>query len=148
VGVHVGGIRAPFYVQGRYAFGLSERLIGRRRRRSNIDAEVGWFVKPTLRVFAFELGQISHGGLEIRPGLAGLTGDEILNHDRFGRANILDLGGGIGLALGRSVNLTCGALRTVAGENVHAAQYALSVGASWSFGEPSGASHHSTASSP
>jgi hypothetical protein len=145
VGVHVGGVRAPFYVQGRYAFGLSERLGGRRRRRSNVDTELGWFVKPKLRLFAFELGQISHGGIEIRPGLAGLTGDDILNHDRFGRANILDVGGGVGVALARSMDLTCGALRTVAGENVHAARYAFSVGASWSFGGPSGASHHSAA---
>lgn len=145
VGVHVGGVRAPFYVQGRYAYGISERLIGRRRHRSNIDAEVGWFIKPTVRVFAFQLGQITHGGLEIRPGLAGLTAEEIPHHDRLARANIVDVGGGVGVALTRSMDLTCGALRTVAGENIHPAQYAFSVGVSWSFGEPSATTHHSAA---
>jgi len=141
----VGGVRAPFYVRGRYAYGISERLIGRRRHRSNIDAEVGWFVTPAVRVFAFQLGQIGHGGLEIRPGLAGLVGEEILHHDRLSRANILDLGGGVGVAVTRSLDLTCAVLKTVAGENIHPAHYAWSVGASWSFGMPSGTGHHSAA---
>jgi hypothetical protein len=134
VGAYVGAVRTPFYIQGRYSYGLSERMIGRRRSRSNIDTEVGWFIKPTIRVFAFQLGQISHGGLEVFPGFPNLAPEEILHHDPLGRANIMDIGGGVAVALTPSMDVVCGALTTVAGANTHAVQYGLTVGASWTFG--------------
>ena len=134
VGAYVGAVRAPLYVQGRYSYGLSERVIGRRRSRSNIDTEVGWFIKPSIRVFAFQLGQISHGGLEIFPGFPNLTSEEVLHHDPLGRANILDVGGGVAVGLTPSMDLLCGAVTTIAGANTHAVQYGLTVGASWTFG--------------
>jgi hypothetical protein len=47
------------YLQGRYSHGILERVIGRRRERRNVDAEVGWFVTPDVRLSAFGIGQVS-----------------------------------------------------------------------------------------
>ncbi|HEU4457139.1 MAG TPA: hypothetical protein VFR81_28985 [Longimicrobium sp.] len=146
LGASIGFVRPRFYLQGRYAYGVSQRVIGRRRNRSTVDAEAGFFLGPRVRVFAFELGQVTHGGLEIRPGLAGLTAQELPHHDRLGRANILDVGGGAAVAVAPSMDVVVSALRNVGGDNIHAAQYALTVGASWGFGRPSGAGHHAPAS--
>jgi hypothetical protein len=139
-GVNVGVLRSPFYAQARYAFGVSERLIGRRRVRSNLDAEVGWFVRPRVRVFAFELAQRTHGGLEILRGLRGLTPEELPHHDRFARANPLDVGGGIAFELSPSTEVAASALTNIGGVNIHASQYAFTAGVSWSFGGRTG--HH------
>jgi hypothetical protein len=137
-GVNFGAIRSTLYVQGRYAYGVSERVIGRRRTRSNLDAELGWFATPRVRVFAFGLGQLTHDGLEIRTGLRGLTTEELPHHDRLARANLIDIGAGLALAITSSTEITASALTNVAGVNIHAAHYALTVGASWSFGAPPG----------
>lgn len=136
LGLYAGTVRAPFYVQGRYSFGVFDRVIGRRRNRSNIDAEVGWLVSPRLRVFAFELGQISHGGIELVRDLfpRNLTAEEFHHHDQLARANILDVGGGAALALTPSMSVVGSVLRTVTGVNTHADTYGLSVAASWTFG--------------
>lgn len=143
VGAYVGAARARFYVQGRYSYAVPERVVGRRRTRSNIDAEVGWLARPRVRVFAFQLRQISHDGLEISPGFPGLTDEEKHHHDQLGRASTVEVGGGVAVALTPSMDLVCGALTTLTGANTHTAQYALTVGASWSFGRSSGTSHHS-----
>jgi len=143
VGAYVGAARARFYVQGRYSYAVPERVVGRRRTRSNIDAEVGWLARPRIRVFAFQLRQISHDGVEIHPGFRGLTDEERHHHDQLGRSRTVDVGGGVAVALTPSMDLVCGALTTLTGANTHAAQYALTVGASWSFGRSSVTSHHS-----
>lgn len=139
-GVNLGILRSPFYAQARYSFGVSQRVIGRRRVRSNLDAELGWFVRPRVRVFAFELGQRSHGGLEILTGLRGLTPEELPHHDRFARANPLDVGGGVAVTLSPSTEVSVSALTNVGGVNIHASQYAFTAGVSWSFGGRPG--HH------
>lgn len=143
VGAYVGAARARFYVQGRYSYAVPERVVGWRRTRSNIDAEVGWLARPRIRVFAFQLRQISHDGLEIFPGFRGLTDEEKHHHDQLARASTVEVGGGVAVALTPSMDLVGGALTTLTGANTHAAQYALTVGASWSFGRSTGTSHHS-----
>lgn len=144
VGAYLGAARARFYVQGRYSFAVPERVVGRRRTRSNIDAEVGWLASPRVRVFAFQLRQISHDGVELSPGFPGLTDEEKHHHDQLGRVRSVEAGGGVAVALTPSMDLVCGALTTLGGANTHAAQYALTVGASWSFGRRSSGHHVAT----
>ena len=133
VGVAAGLARSSLYVQGRYAFGQFEQVLDVRRRRSSIDTEVGWFATPRLRLFAFETGQISHGGIDILPGFVGLTSEQIEHHDQIGRANILDVGVGTSLGVTPTVDVLCAVLRTVAGANAHATKYGVTVGVSISF---------------
>lgn len=140
LGTHVGVLRGPFAIQGRYAFGFYERVIGRRRNRSVIDAEAGWLATRRLRLSVFQTTQISHGGVE-------LSLDEVLNrtisrhdwwpyHDPLARANTFNLGGALSMRLTPSVSLHGSLLRTVAGRNTHAAKYGITAGTTWAFGTP------------
>lgn len=146
-GAYAGVARERFYVQGRYSYGVFERVIGLRRTRSNIDTEAGWFVHPRLRVFAMQLGQISHSGIEIFPGFVGLNPEEIHHHDQVGRANILDIGGGVSVALTPTLGLTGSVVRTRSGSNTHMFDYAVTIGASWSLTRRSHSTHGSASQS-
>ena len=141
-GAYVGAAFSRFYVQGRYSYAVPERVLGRRRTRSNVDAEVGWVAAPRIRVFAFQMIHASHDGVEILPRFVGLSADEIHHHDQLGRSRMLDIGGGIAVAITPSMDGMCSASKTLSGANTHAVQYALTVGASWRFGRRSAAGHH------
>lgn len=122
------------FLQGRYSYGFAERIFDISHNRSNLDLEVGYFVKPEFRVFALGSGQLTHGGVDLN-GNSLLTLGPILypHHDRIARDNILNVGAGAAYDLTDSFGVYGSVIRTVAGRNVHALQYGLTVGASWSF---------------
>ena len=135
VGTYAGMVRAPVYFHVRYSYGRLERVLGRGRARSNIDAEMGWFISPRWRVFGFEAGQVSHGGLECVRGACPQTWtqDEFHHHDQLQRTNLLDVGGGVALAITGTVELAGGIRSTVSARNAHADRYAATFGVSWNF---------------
>ena len=140
LGAHAGVLRGPFAIHGRYAFGFYERVIGRRRNRSVIDAEVGWLASSRIRLALFQATQISHGGVD-------LPLNEVLDrtiarhdwwphHDQIARANTFNVGGGLSVRLTPSVSLHASLLRTLTGRNTHATKYGLTAGSTWAFGTP------------
>jgi hypothetical protein len=122
------------FVQARYSYGFTERLLGIHHDRSNIDAELGYFLTPRLRVLALTSGQITHGGLELYPGFRGLTQQEYPHHDQLARADILDMGGGVQFSVGGGTEMFTSIVTTVFGENGHALSHSVTFGVSRSFG--------------
>jgi hypothetical protein len=121
------------FVQGRYAYGIAEKVVDISHNRSNADLEVGYFVTPKLRLLALGTGQLTHGGIDMVPNARTVLGPLFQYHDQISRINFLDVGGGVSFALTDRVDLFGSLLRTVAARNGHALDHALSLGLSWSF---------------
>lgn len=140
LGTYAGVQRGPLSLQGRLSYGIYERVAGRRRKRTALDAEIAWLATRNVRLSAFQAAQFSHGG-------ENLLLEEILNrtisahdwwphHDQIGRANTYNVGGGISLQITPAVAVHGSLLTTIAGKNTHAVQYGLTVGTTWGFGGP------------
>jgi hypothetical protein len=124
------------FVQGRCSYGFAERIVDISHNRSNLDLEAGYFITDDLRMFALGAAQLTHGGVDLFGGAKTL---EILgplkypHHDQIARENFLNVGVGAGYSLTPSMDVFGSVIHTVAGRNMHALQYSLTVGASWSF---------------
>jgi hypothetical protein len=140
IGTYGGVQRGSLSLQGRLAYGIYERVVGFRRTRTNLDAEIGWLATRTVRVSAFQTVQVSHGGVE-------LPWQEVLDktiaahdwwphHDQIGRANTFNLGGGMSVQIAPAIAVHGSLLTTLAGRNTHAVKYGLMLGTSWAFGGP------------
>jgi hypothetical protein len=140
LGTYVGGLRGPFSFHGRLSFGIYEQVAGRRRNRSNIDADIGWMPGRRVRLSIFQTVQVSHGGvhLHLEDVLNGTMAnhDWWLHHDQLGRANLANVGSGASVRLTPAVTVHGSVQTTVAGKNAHAAKYAFTFGATWGFGTP------------
>ena len=139
VGVYAARLLDPWlpraFVQGRFAHGFIESVQGISRRRSVLTLEGGYFVRPTFRVFGIISGQITHGGVDtIVSPRAELPLQLFIDHDRFGRENMLNVAAGLSHTLKQSIDVFATISRTMTGINTHAQDYAVSVGASFSFG--------------
>ena len=139
VGAYVGRIvpvgRRPAFVQARYAYGFLEEIVGIERSRSSLDVEVGYFFSPRVRAFVLGAGQKTHGGVDLPDaGWRAMPDYQQEHHDRIGRIDIFDVGGGVQMSLTRSVEVFGSFMTTLAGENAHSLARGVTVGASWSFG--------------
>lgn len=139
VGTSFGRRLDPFlpqaYFQGRYSYAFIERLedvVNNTHNRSNLNLELGYFVTPTLQLFALGLGQKTHGGIDFIPGKKWNVVD-LHHHDQISRADSLDVGGGVAFAVGPAVDVFASWLTTVAGQNGHAMNRGLSFGMTVSF---------------
>ena len=128
-------ITRGLFVQGRYAFGFSERALDIRPNHSYADVEVGYFVSRSVRLFGLGAGQLTHDGIDLPPpGLALLlTPEQRQHHDQIGRDNSLNIGTGAAIELTDSVGLFGSFLKQVAGRNGHQINRAVSLGLTWSF---------------
>lgn len=140
VGTGFGRRLDPFlpdgYFQGRYSYTFVERLenvVHNTNNRSNMTLEIGYFVKPSISVFAMGMGQITHGGIEFVSSKPFATVEDLHNHDQISRANSLEIGGGVGYAVNPWLDVFGTWLTTVAGRNGHAMNRGLSFGMTMSF---------------
>ena len=138
VGVNWASLLDPvvpgLFVQGRYSYGLAERILDISHNRSNLDLEVGYFVKPELRVFALGAGQLTHGGVDLSLNSPVTLGPVLYSHhDQIGRDNALTLGAGTAYDFSPSVGVYGSVMHAVAGRNVHALQYAVTAGMTWTL---------------
>lgn len=136
LGTYLGAYWGRWSAQGRASFGIYESVLGRRRNRTNLDAEVGWTAGRNVRVFLFETSQISHGGFDLPfEDLPRLAAEPWFpNHDQLVRAHFLNVGAGAVVGLTRAMSLQASLTSTVAGRNTHAAKYGFTFGANWGFG--------------
>lgn len=126
------------FVQGRYAYGFTERAANVSHNRSMASVEVGYFATPKLRLLALTTGQLTHGGIDFtgRTARVILPLEQWLHHDQIMRENFLSLGGGASYALGNSLDVFGSALRTVSQRNGHELRRGVTVGLNWSFTTP------------
>jgi hypothetical protein len=122
------------FVQARYAYAFAQRPLDVRHDRSVADAEVGYFVRPAVRIFALATGQISHGGVRFTPNFpSDLPASQLLDHDRISRINSFNYGGGAQVSLGPAVDLFGSIVHTGYMTNGHVLKYGVTTGLSWSF---------------
>jgi len=122
------------FVQGRVSHGFEQRVVDISRSRSNLDLEIGYFVKPELRVFASGAAQLTHGGIDLNGNSKETLSPPLwIHHDQIGRENYLNLGIGAAYDLTETVGVYGSVQRTAAGRNVHAMDHAVTAGVSWSF---------------
>jgi hypothetical protein len=134
------------FVQGRYSYGFAQRILDISHNRSNLDIEAGYFVTPEFRAFALAAGQLTHGGVDLYGDSLTTLGPVLYpHHDQIARDNFLNLGGGAAYTLTPSVDVFGSVIHTAAGRNVHALQYAVAVGVTWSFAKGGTAARESEA---
>lgn len=122
------------FVQARYAYGFTEKVLDISHNRSNLDLELGYFLTPKLRLLGLSAAQLTHGGLDLtltsRVDLGPLL---FSHHDQIDRVNYLSLGGGVAYTLTEKIDVFGSLIHTVAQRNGHAIDHGLSAGLSWSF---------------
>ena len=137
-GVSVAKVLDPWlpraFVQGRYAFGLAEEVLGYRPNRSYIDFEGGYFVTPSFRAFGILTSHLAHGGVTFPPeGPRGIGPVLFPYHDRIAAEEMLNVGGGLGFSASDSLDVFGSLVTTTWGRNGHALNYGLSLGVTWTF---------------
>jgi len=127
-------IAAGLFVQGRYSFAFPQRVLDVRPQRSNADLELGYFLSPSLRVFALAAAQLTHDGIDLPPNAREiLTPLQLQHHDQIGRENFLNVGAGAAIDVSESIALYGAFLKQVAGRNSHELDRAITAGITWSF---------------
>jgi hypothetical protein len=127
------------FVQGRYGYGFTEKVLDISHNRSSMDFEVGYFLTPKLRLLGLGVGQRTHGGFDLSLNSRASLGPVLYpHHDQIDRLNFLNLGGGVAYTLTEKVDVFGSLIHTVAQRNGHALKYGATVGVSWSFSTPHG----------
>jgi hypothetical protein len=133
VGADVGRLLNPIlpraYFDLRYSYAFVQQLYGMNLDRTNVDLEVGYFLKPSIAVRGLGAVQKTLGGLE-----APVSPDSPFfpDHDRMERGHYSRIGGGITFSLSRKMDLYVLVMSTLSGKNVQAFT-APAVGVSWNF---------------
>ena len=153
-GVNVGRRLDPIlpkaYVQGRYAFGVVERVANITPKRSYAEFQLGYFLTRRLSVQGSGVWTYSHNGIdfiyELFPN--NLTDEQWLNHDRITNTHQLDLGVAANYAVNRSTTLFLGFGHSIYGVNAHLRAAVVTVGFTKSFSAWSGKEELSAKASP
>jgi hypothetical protein len=117
------------YVSSRYAYATAQRVNGFPATHSSIDLEGGYGVSSHVVLRALTSWQIRHRGPR-PPDLAA----DWKHHDRFIVSSYFNLGGGISLAVSRSVELYTLWVGTVSGHDGAHRSRTLAVGTTVGFG--------------
>jgi hypothetical protein len=124
------------FLQTRINYSFVERVLNESHNRTNIDAEVGYFVTPRLAVSAIGSYEIHHGGLDwdsSKPINDQWTSEELLNHDALMRADQFDVGGGVAFLVNKSTSVYANYLTMAWGINGHALNSGVIVGVNVRF---------------
>jgi hypothetical protein len=122
------------FVQGRYSYGFTERILDISHNRSNFELELGYFLTPKLRLLSLNTAQITHGGIDLTLNSRVDLGPLLFSHhDQIDRINALNLGGGAAYSVSDKIDVFGSLLHTVAERNGHAVDHGLTFGLSWSF---------------
>ena len=130
------------YYEASYSYGIVGVVTGVRPDRSHMSLEGGYFVSRYLAIRALADSQITHGGFNIPQDFPQMNDyplvadDRWRHHDQSANINILNLGGGIDLILGKRWDLSAALNHSVWGENGHSMKFGVSVGIGWSFRTP------------
>jgi hypothetical protein len=139
IGTYVGGslqsILPNTTIQARYAFGIPQRILGISRTRHQGEVDVAYSVSDTVTVFGVLLGQVTVGGLDLLEDFRPLRtyNPKFLHHLQIQRDNLLDVGVGGQYSLNDRTALFGVLVHTLTARNMHAFDYVLTFGMSWSF---------------
>jgi hypothetical protein len=148
VGVYAGKTLAPIvpkaYLQGKYAHGFEQKVLGISRSINYMELEGGYFIRPDIRAFSIVSGQVTQGGLNgPGPTLETNLGDLgppiaenplFFHHTQISRNNILDVGFGAQYSINNRMDIYALLSHSIAGSNMHQLNYGFTFGMSWGFG--------------
>jgi hypothetical protein len=150
VGADLDRLLSGLYVQGRYAYGIAERVNNFPFTRSNIDLEGGYAIGPRVVIRGLMDQQIRHQG----PSVDELAADWV-DHDRFIAPSYINLGGGISVSVTRSTDISALWVATASGSNGAHRARTLAIGITLGVGSglrglggTGGSAHHAIRSSP
>ena len=150
LGADLDRLLSGLYVQGRYAYGIAERVNNFPFIRSNIDLEGGYAIGSRVVIRGLMDQQIRHQG----PSVDELAADWV-DHDRFIAPSYINLGGGMSVSVTRSTDISALWVATASGSNGAHRARTLAIGITLSVGEglrglggTSGSPHHAIRSSP
>jgi hypothetical protein len=124
------------YLQARYSFAFVEPVQGIAPNRSNVEAQLGYFLSRRLSVLGQGQWMHTHAGVDHLFGVyhSGLPDYLYPHHDQIGKASILDLGGGAAYSVSRSLVAFLSLGHSMEGRNTHAHAAVVPVGFSRTFG--------------
>lgn len=152
VGLYVGRTLDPRgWTQVRYAYSFVENIKDNdtgevlNLNRSNLDAEIGYYVSPSFSVRVLGAFQWTCGGLNV--GVGPPPSDaEFHDHDRRARVNFQKVGVGTTYSAGAFDFSLVGSL-TLGGEN-YAKVYTVAATVTWNFGRAPAESFFGTRTRP
>jgi hypothetical protein len=133
-GVNVGRRLDPIlpnaFVQGRYAFGLSQEIASISTKRSYGEFQFGYFLTPRLSLQGAAVLTYGHNGINHDYNLfpSDLTDGQWQNHDRISLVKLLDIGVNAGYSFNSSTSVVVGVGHSVWGANTHLRTVVVSVG--------------------
>jgi hypothetical protein len=138
VGANVGRRLDPIlrnaFVQGRYAFGISEPVLDIAMKRSYTDVQLGYILSRRLTLVGVGQWLYSHTGEVAHFGVAFPSEEARLHHDQTDKTTMLDIHGGASVTLSRSTDFFVSVGRSLRGTNGHLNSAVVSIGISRSFG--------------
>ena len=140
IGINLGRRLDPIlpkaFIQAQYSYVFVQRILDVSPNRSNVIAQMGYFLTPRLSLLALMQWSHTYRGLDVDFGIphGGLTDDEFLHHDQIGKIRLLDAGVGAFFAVNRKTDIFASWGRTVSGANSHSHASVLSLAISRSFG--------------
>lgn len=141
MGTFVGGtldrLLPGLFLQGRYTYGVVEKVLDISHNRSQLGLELGYFVTPSWRVVGMASGQRTHGGIDMPRNAASIwPREQFRNHDRITAEHYANVGGGMGWTVNDRFDVFGSVTRTVTARNTHKLHYAASVGVSITLRKP------------
>src|SRR5262245_25826089 len=135
VGANVGRRLDPIlrnaYVQGRYAFGMSQPILDIAMKRSYTEVQLGYILSRRLTLLGVEQSLYSHTGEvhDFSPeAVAALSPEELHHHDQIAKATLLDISGGVAVTLNRSTDFFISVGRSLRGTSAHLNSAVVSIG--------------------
>jgi hypothetical protein len=123
------------YLQARYSYAYVQRIYDVSPNRSNVEAQLGYFLKPGLSISAAGYWMDTHRGMPHPFGVpfSGVSEEKYRQHDQIGKARLLDLGGGLSYSVNPSLQVFVSVARSVGGRNNHLRAAVITVGFSRTF---------------
>ncbi|MEE9270663.1 MAG: hypothetical protein V3V49_10435 [Candidatus Krumholzibacteria bacterium] len=132
LGLSAGRVLYPFlsdvYVQGRYAYTLTEEIGDIGVDRSNLDFAAGYFLTERITVSGFTNLQFAHDGID----WLQITSETGHAHDRLAATSYTRFGGAVAYGLFPNFDVSVSFGSTVSGENTHDAK-TFDIATTWSF---------------
>src|SRR5262245_22782915 len=138
VGANVGRRLDPIlrqaYVQGRYAFGISQPVLDIAMKRSYTDVQLGYILTRRLTLVGALQSVHSHTGEVADFSMPFPSPEEKLHHDQTAKSTLLDIHGGVAVTLSSSTDFFVSVGRSLRGTSGHLNAAVVSIGIQRSFG--------------
>ncbi len=118
------------YVQARYSFAFVEPVAGMGHDRSNVDLEVGYFVRPEWSLRGLLYWQRTHGGIDVP---IPPSNPLFPYHDQLGAEGYLNAGLGTSFQTSNRINVFLLYNTSLQGKNGHKLGRGMSLGFDYSF---------------